>query len=399
MATTFLTGATGFIGSEVLRRLLRREPERQVLALVRAADTAEAERRGREVLFKLFFDDEAAAADGKRRVHWVVGNLKAPALGLAPAARERIVAECDEIIHAAASTDWDRPLEVAEAVNVEGVRAIVELAAESARRPGPSRLVHISTAYVAGRRNGVIRPEDLPGPEGPFNNTYEATKAQAERFLRERMGEVPITVVRPSIVVGDSTTGRTFNFNVIYFPIKLLQRGLLPVIPGRRTTTLDIVPVDYVCDALLAIGRDPGTVGRTYHITADEDAMPLPEFLDRIVGFLAERRAALGPVAGGGPAVRRPRVIGPVRWAVLRWWLRRTLARLPRRQFDAFNKYLPFILSNKRFVATETRRVLEGHVAYPPVASYLARVAEYAVTREWGEDVSWDPALLRRRAK
>ena len=395
MAATFLTGATGFIGSEVLRRLLRRERERQVYALVRAADAAEAARRGREVLFKLFFDDEAATADGKRRVHWVIGNLKQPGLGLAPEARERIVADCGELIHAAASTDWDRPLEMAEAVNVEGVRAVVELAAEVARRPGPSRLVHISTAFVAGRRNGVIRAEDLPGPAGPFNNTYEATKAQAERYVRERMGEVPVTVVRPSIVVGDSTTGRTFNFNVIYFPIKLLQHGLLPVVPGRRTTTLDIVPVDYVCDALLALARDPAAVGRTFHVTADADAMRLPEFLDRIVAFLAERRASLGAAAGGKPGVRRPRVIGPLGWAALLWWLRRTLPRLPRRQMDAFNKYLPFILSEKRFVATETRTALEGRVAYPPIATYLDRVAEYAVTREWGEDVSWDPALLR----
>ena len=395
MTATFITGATGFIGSEVLRRLLLREPDRQVFALVRAANAAEATRRAREVLFKLFFDDEAATAEGKRRVQWVIGDLRRPGLGIAPEVRERIVAECDEMIHAAASTDWDRPMEVAEAVNVEGVRAMADLAAERSRRPGPSRLVHIGTAFVAGRRNGVVRSEDLPGPAGPFNNTYEATKAQAERFLRERMGEVPITVVRPSIVVGDSTTGRTFNFNVIYFPIKLLQRGLLPVVPGRRATTLDIVPVDYVCDALLAIGRDPAAVGRTFHITADRDAMPLPEFIDRIVGFLTERRASLGPAGGGEPPVRRPRMIGPAQWAVLRWWLRRTLPRLPRRQLEAFNKYLPFILSAKRFVATETQSILEGRVTYPPIASYLTRVAEYAVTREWGDEVSWDPALLK----
>jgi long-chain acyl-CoA synthetase len=398
MAATFITGATGFIGSEVLRRLLQRDRDREVHALVRAADDAEAARRGREVLFKLFFDDEAATDDARRRVHWIIGNLKAPGLGLAPEARERVVAECDELIHGAASTDWTLPLEAAEAVNVAGVKAIAALAAERARRPGGTRLLHISTAYVVGKRNGLVRADDLPGPDGPFNNSYEATKAQAERYLRERMGELPVTVVRPSIVVGDSTTGRTFNFNVIYFPIKLLQLGLLRVVPGRRSSTLDIVPVDYVADALLALGRDPAAAGRTFHLTADEDAMPLEAFLDRVVAVFAERRAALVRAGGAAPEIVRPRVAGPVQWALLRWWLRRTLGRQARRKFDAFETYLPYIFTDKRFVAEETRKALGTGVRCPPLASYLARVAEYAVTREWGREVSWDPALLRELA-
>ena len=395
MSASLLTGTTGFIGSEVLRRLLLREPDRRVYALVRAASDADAARRGREVLFKLFFDDEAATADAKGRVRWVRGDLTRPGLGLASAVRDEIVAECDELIHAAASTDWDLPLDEAAAVNVAGVRAIAELAAQSARGPRPARLVHVSTAYVAGRRAGVVHPDELPGPGGPFNNTYEATKVEAERFLRERMGEMPVTVVRPSIVVGDSGTGRTFNFNVLYFPIKLFYRGLLPVVPGRRSTTLDIVPVDYVCDALLALGRDPAAVGRTFHITADEDAMPLMEFADRIIAFFNERRVVQGQAGSGQPPLRPPKLIGPLRWRVLHWWLRRRLTERPRQQFDAFNLYLPYIMTDKRFVAASTRRALEGRVAYPTIESYILRVAEYAVSREWGRGVSWDPTLLR----
>jgi thioester reductase-like protein len=395
VSASLLTGATGFIGSEILRRLLLREPDRRVYALVRAASDADAVRRGREVLFRLFFDDEAATADAKGRVRWVRGDLTRPGLALASAAREEIVAECDELIHAAASTDFDLPLDEAAAVNVAGVRAIAELAARSARGPRPARLVHVSTAYVAGRRDGVIHPEELPGPGGPFNNTYEATKAEAERFLRERMGEMPVTVVRPSIVVGDSETGRTFNFNVLYFPIKLFYRGLLPVVPGRRSTTLDIVPVDYVCDALLALGRDPAAVGGTFHLTADDDAMPLKEFADRIIAFFNERRVAEGQAGGGQPPLGRPKLIGALRWRVLHWWLRRRLPERSRRQLDAFDLYLPYITTDKRFVAASTRRALEGRVACPAIESYILRVAEYAVTREWGREVSWDPALLR----
>jgi thioester reductase-like protein len=390
MRATFLTGATGFIGAEVLRRLLRREPDRRVYVLVRAPPGVDAAWRGREVLFKLFFDDREATEDGKRRIRWVAGDLTRPGLGLEPAAREEIVAECDELIHAAASTDWDLPLEEAEAVNFAGVRSIAELAAAFARGGRPARLIHVSTAYVAGRRDGVVHPEDLPGPEGPFNNTYEETKAKAERFLRERMGEVPVTVVRPSIVVGDSRTGRTFNFNVLYFPIKLFHRGLLPVVPGRRSTTLDIVPVDYVCDALLALGRDPDAVGKTFHVTADDDAMTIMDFAHRLIAFFNERR-----ISGQRP-LRPPKLIGPLAWRVVRWWLRRRLRGRPKQQFESFNIYLPYITTNKRFAAASTRRALEGRVAYPKIESYILRVAEYAVTREWGKEVSWDPSALLR---
>ncbi len=395
MPATFLTGATGFIGSEILRRLLRDERDRAVHALVRAADAAEAARRGREVLFKLFFDDEAATADAKRRVRWVVGDCRASGLGLAPGDRARVVAGCGELIHAAASTEWTLPLEEAEAVNVAGVRSVAALAAEAQRRAGGARLLHISTAYVAGRRVGAVRAAELAGPEGPFNNTYEQTKAQAERFLRERMAELPVTVVRPSIVVGDSATGRTFNFNVIYFPIKLLHLGLLKVVPGTRSSTLDIVPVDWVADASLALARDAAAVGRTYHLTADDDAMPLEEFLGRVVALFAARREAIVRAGGTAPPVVRPRVVGPLRWGLIRWWLRRTLSKQARRKLDAFETYLPYVFTEKRFVAAETRAALGALAPYPPLASYLDRVAEYAVTREWGREVSWDPALMR----
>ena len=389
MPATFLTGTTGFIGSEILRRLLQGDSSRHIYALVRARDEHEAARRGRQVLFKLFMDDVAATDEGKRRVRWITGDLASAGLGLGRADREEVVAECDEVIHAAASTNWDLSFEEAEAVNVAGVLGIADLAADLARGGRPSRLVHISTAYVAGRRDGPVAPADLPGAGGPFNNTYEATKAKAERILRERMSDFPITVVRPSIVVGDSRTGRTFNFNVIYFPLKLMYHGLLPVMPGRPSTTLDIVPVDYVCDATLALGRDPSAVGRTFHLTADDDAIHLTDFADRIAAFFNEH------MGKGRPPVRPPRLIGPLAWRFLRWWLGRRLRGKPKRQFEAFNTYLPYILTDKRFLASETRQALEGRVRYPPIASYLLRVAEYAVTREWGKDVSWAPSLLR----
>jgi thioester reductase-like protein len=389
-SATLLTGATGFIGAEILRRLLE-EPDRRVWALVRAGDQRAAERRGLEVLFRIFLHDRDAYTAARRRMRWVAGDLARPDLGLSPAAREEIRSECGEVIHAGASTAWELSAEDAAVVNYRAVVSLSDLVAEMARGGRSVRLVHFSTAYVVGRREGHILPEDLPEEAAPFNNTYEQTKARAERYLRERMGEIPVTVLRPSIVVGDSRTGRTFNFNVLYFPIKLLYRGLLPLVPGRATTRLDIVPVDYVCDATLALGRDSRSVGRTYNLTADDDAMPLTVFGTLITDFFNERLRA------EGRSIRPPRVIGPVSWAVVRWWLSRRLKGRPRQQFQTFNIYLPYILTHKRFDAASTRSTLGQSVAYPAIESYILRVAEYALTREWGHDVSWDPAMLPDR--
>jgi thioester reductase-like protein len=393
MEAVFLTGTTGFIGGEVLKRILEREPGRRIYALVRADADEKVERRGREALFKLFQDDREATLDARARVKWLRGDLCAPMLGLSQAQQDEVVSECSELVHAAASTEFTLPLAEAEAVNCAGARSMCALAERAATGAGAGRfkrLVHVSTAYVAGRRAGVIRPEDLPGPEGPFSNTYEETKAAAERHLRSRMGAAPITVVRPSIVVGDSKTGRTYNFNVLYFPIKLIHRGVLRYAPGGARTTLDIVPVDYVCDGLLALGRRPDAAGKTYHLTADDDAMNLRLFVERLVAYYNIQRAT-----DGKPPLEPTELVGPLKWRIMKWWMRRKLEGRAKEQFEAFNVYLPYIVTEKRFDATETRRALAGVVEYPELGSYIERVAEYAVTREWGKRVSWDPAGLQ----
>ncbi|HVY62094.1 MAG TPA: SDR family oxidoreductase [Planctomycetota bacterium] len=385
----FVTGATGFIGGELLKRILEREPGRRIYALVRAESDEQAARRGREAIFKLFTDDREATDDAKARLRWVRGDLTKPELGLSPQTRQEVAAECDELFHAAASTEFDLPLDQAEAVNFAGAKAIGELATRAAKGGKLKRLCHVSTAYVAGKRTGRILPTDLLGEKGPFNNTYEATKAKAERFLGTLRGEVPLTIVRPSIVVGDSATGRTYNFNVLYFPIKLIHRGLLKYAPARRVTTLDIVPVDYVCDATLALARAPEALGKTYHLTADDDAMPIMEFVERLVAYYNVQRKQ-----DGRPPLVPTRPVHPLLWGIVKWWLRRKLEGRAREQFEAFNIYLPYITTEKRFDASETRALLNSSVRYPRIAEYIERVAEYAVTREWGKRVSWDPSAL-----
>ncbi len=388
VGAAFLTGATGFIGAELLRRLLASGADGRIYALVRARDGEEARRRGREALYKLYRDDREATAAASARVSWVRGDATLPGLGLDERTAAEIASECRAFYHAAASTEFTLPLEEARAANVAGTRGVLELAERAARGGRLLRFAHISTAYVAGRKSGRCAPEELPEDGARrFNNTYERTKAEAERLLRARMGDLPITVFRPSIVVGDSRTGRTYNFNVLYYPIKLIHRGALPCVPGLRATTLDIVPVDYVCDAILALARDPAAAGRTYHLTADDDAILLRRFCDLLIDFYNADRARRG-----APPLSRVKIVGRLRWRAIAWWQGRRLAGRAKEQFKSFLTYLPYLFTEKRFDARATRAALEGRVAYPPIETYLEKIAEYAVTREWGRRVSWDPA-------
>lgn len=386
----FLTGATGFLGGDLLARLVADPGVERIYALCRARDDTDLMRRAREALHKLYTTDGDAREDAKQRIRWVRGDLTAPALGIGPTLRDKVCRDVSVIYHAAASTEFDLPLARAQAINLEGARKVLDLAREASAAGGLRRLVHISTAYVAGRRSDRILEGELAGPEGPFSNTYEETKAAAERLIRDTAGaQVPWTILRPSIVVGSSESGRTYNFNVLYFPIKLIHRGLLPFVPGLAATTLDIVPVDYVCRAAMHLGADPEAAFQTFHLAAGDDAIPLTTFCSRVSSYFNGRRADAGE-----PPVPPTRVIKPWRWKVMSWWLRRRLKGRALEQLTSFEIYLPYMLTEKRFDTSGARRLLEQHVPYPPIATYLDRVAEYAVTRQWGRRVSWDPALL-----
>ena len=191
-----LTGATGFLGGEVLARLLERD-QGPVFALVRADDDAGAQRRLRGVLESLLGSAEPWA----RRVTAVAGDITRPDLGLDPAGRERLAAGVGRIIHCAASVSFTLGDEESRAINVDGTRRVLELARLCADRGGLEYLMHVSTAYVAGDHSGRFREDDLDLGQ-TFRNAYERSKFEAERLVREHRSELPVQIVRPSIVVG-----------------------------------------------------------------------------------------------------------------------------------------------------------------------------------------------------
>jgi thioester reductase-like protein len=177
--TVFLTGATGFLGMEVLARLLE-AGDRKVVALVRAADDAAAEDRLYGVLNTLWRDPTPYRAN----VRAVAGDVTSPGLGLEQTARNALAEEVGAVLHCAASISFDLPVEDARAINVEGTREVIGFARECKALGRLERFVHVSTAYVAGKYEGTFRERQLDAGQ-EFRNTYEQTKWEAEHVVRE----------------------------------------------------------------------------------------------------------------------------------------------------------------------------------------------------------------------
>jgi thioester reductase-like protein len=343
-----LTGATGFLGMDALARLIERDEE-DIVVLVRARDDAGAEERLAGVLARLYDESPVGAA----RVRAVRGDMLEPGLGLSRSDREWLIGSVDRIIHCAASISFELPLEQAREINVEGVARVIELAREIAAGGSLHRLVHVSTAYVSGRHAGEFGEQDLDlGQE--FRNTYERSKNEAERLLRAAE-DLPLAVARPSIVVGHRTSGWTPAFNVLYWPMRAFERGLIDEVPAREDSIVDFVPVDYVTDGIMAL-LDQDEAHGTYNLVAGERALSAVE--------LVELHSSL---TGRDPV----RFVPP-----------QSEAGLP----AGTETFVPYFDVSCRFVDTRAQAALErAGVEKPDPRDYLGQLIEYARTTGWGK--------------
>jgi thioester reductase-like protein len=343
-----LTGATGFLGMDALARLIEREDE-QLVVLVRAADQEDAGARLQTVMARLYDEPPPAAA----RVRAVRGDLLEEGLGLSENDREQLLGSVDRIIHCAASISFELPLAEAREINVQGVARVIELARELAAGGSLRRLVHVSTAYVSGRHAGVFGEQDLDvGQE--FRNTYERSKNEAEQLLRGA-SDLPLAIARPSIVVGQQASGWTPVFNVLYWPMRAFERGLLEEVPAREDSIVDFVPVDYVTDGILALLDDESATG-TYNLVAGAQALDVGELV-----------ALHSSVTGRAP---------------VRFVAQEAEEGLP----VGAETFVPYFDVRCRFTDPRALELLgRAGVQKPDPRDYLGRLVDYARTAAWGK--------------
>ena len=292
-----------------------------------------------------------------------------PKCGLAPAAYEALAKETTRVIHSAATVRFDHTLEEARSINVEGTRRILDFA-ESA--PGLRSVAYVGTAYVAGERNDLILEDELAVGQG-YRNTYEQSKAEAEALVRSRLCSLPGVILRPSIIVGDSLqAGVTSSFKMMYWPLKIYARGLWRTVPGYPDAVLDIVPVDFVANAVARIAFDDAALGSTLHLCAGPRGSAT---------ILQVARRAMEYFNAPEPRFVDPgfffAIVRPLLFASL-WGKKRRILRDGRAYRDYFTMRM-------QFDTTNAERLLEPVSIRPPqVLDYLDRLFNYCVASDWG---------------
>jgi len=351
----FLTGATGAVGGSLLRHLLDATcPDSSVYVLLRAETSHELHSRMLPIL-------AGVTPVQASRVVPVPGDVMLPDLGLG-ACYQTLTGRIGAIYHVAASTSFCQTMEQASQTNLLGTRHVIDFARTIRQTGNPVHLHHVSTAYVSGTRTGYLREDELESGQ-QFFNYYEWSKFEAERAVNAAGRDLPVTIYRPGIIVGDSRTGHTSRFHGIYQILRAIHFGFVNCLPCNPDFQLDLAPVDYVSEAIVRLSRLSDSADRTFHLTAGPgNTLPLDELVD----IYARERAARGGGEYRPSSLRfQPPGNGDDGNNEANVWKR-------------FSHYVPYVTCQKTFDNSATRAALPDF--HPPECrDYLPKAVRYAL--------------------
>lgn len=347
--TVFLTGFPGFIASRLLRRLAREDS--RFLLLVQPTLLAQAQVELREI----------ATQTGKALADFRIleGDITKNDLGLSASDLDLARSQATVVFHLAAIYDLAVARDVAIKVNVGGTVNVNEFARAL---PYLRHYHYVSTCYVAGKRQGPILETELRHTAG-FRNYYEESKYLAEVEVDSLKSELPITIHRPSVVCGDSQTGATAKYDGVYYLIHYLRKwpGFLTLLNiGNHDVSLNLVPVDFVVDAMAALGRDTRAIGHTVQL-ADPNPPTTHELFNTIARALNDSQS---------------RITVPAKLVQFSLMLPPSprLTNLP-------HHAVPYFFLNQTYDTKQSRQLLEPHeVRCPSFRSYAKQIVEYAVS-------------------
>jgi len=343
--TLFITGFPGFIANRLLERLAGKECDFILLVqpALRSRAVDEIER--------------LAQLSGKTDFRIVEGDISEPGLALSAADLELVQQQTTRVFHLAAVYDLAVPEDIAMRVNAGGTRNVVALARTI---PRLRQFHHVSTCYVAGKREGVILETELRHDAG-YRNFYEESKNLAEQEVASAKDELPVTIHRPAVVCGDSRSGETGKYDGVYYLIHYLLRwpSVLSLINiGNHEVSLNLVPVDFVVDAMAALAFEERAIGKTLQL-----ADPAPLTTNQLFNAIAKS------INGD-----RSKITAPTKW--VRFFLMLPpspgITGLP-------HSAVPYFFVKQLYDSTQAQQLLAPHgIHCPPFDSYVERIIDFA---------------------
>lgn len=347
--TLFITGFPGFIANRLLERLAAKECD--FILLVQPS------LRSRAVDEIARLTQLSGKSAGDFRI--VEGDISEPGLALSAADLELVQQQTTRVFHLAAVYDLAVPEDLAMRVNAGGTRNVVALARTI---PRLRQFHHVSTCYVAGKREGVILETELRHDAG-YRNFYEESKNLAEQEVDSAKNELPVTIHRPAVVCGDSRTGETGKYDGVYYLIHYLLRWpsvLSQINIGNHEVSLNLVPVDFVVDAMAALAFEERAIGKTLQL-----ADPAPLTTNQLFNAIAKS------ING-----HRSKITAPAKW--VRFFLMLPpspgITGLP-------HSAVPYFFVKQLYDSTQAQQLLAPHgIHCPPFESYVDHIIDFART-------------------
>jgi len=345
--TLFITGFPGFIANRLLERLAEKDC-RFILLVQPSLATRAAEEIAR------ICDLTAKKAEDFRVVE---GDITEPSLGLSASDLELVQQETTRVFHLAAIYDLAVPRELAMRVNPGGTRNVLALARSL---PHLQQFHHVSTCYVAGKRVGMILETELQHDAG-YRNYYEESKYLAEMEVESAKSELPITIHRPAVVCGNSQTGETGKYDGVYYLINYLLRwpsGLSLINIGNHEVSLNLVPVDFVVDAMTTLAFDEKAIGKTLQL-ADPAPLTTNQLFNAIAKSIDDRHS---------------RVTAPASLVYFFLMLPGAppITHLP-------HHAVPYFFVKQLYDSTHAQQLLAPHgIQCPPFETYVDKIVDFA---------------------
>src|SRR5579862_508469 len=282
-----LTGSTGYIGAHIASNLLAESGE-SLNVLVRARDPLEARQRLWHGL-QLHMDAPQFEELSHSRIRIFLGDLTNAHFGLVDDEYRALVRSTDSVVHCAASLNRKSEKSCLN-VNLRGTLEVIQFARRAREDHGLRRFSHVSTVAVAGHRaNEVVEEDSSIDWNRSDYDPYARTKKFCEHMIRQLLPGVQRTIFRPSIVLGDSRRPETNQFDMVRAFVFLAG---LPVLPFRPSDKIDIVPVDYVADAIVTLHLKPNPAHEIYHLSSGTSS----ETFSELTGALAKAQGKRGPM-------------------------------------------------------------------------------------------------------